>query len=448
MLACFDIEYTDFAEAVLPKSWMPFLSTPELSGFWNLYDDFLWAPQHMIAAASVILILCFHGVLLRSETAKTSAECAFLIGSLAATAVFTSVYSGVFSLVVIGAMMAFDYICKRKFRCDFNRTIGWQAAAVVLCLALTAYYVKFLFVYPPEKDPLAFGIMPCFGTLSRWWEYPLCFLQFYLIVLPMRLGVAYVFGMIALFAPGILPDQPLTKFCRKYIVASFLVIFFIHSTFYSNDFGWRLLFAPYLLLAAFSVFALHKVYQRIVRWVKKRWIAIAVCAPLVAVFFVISYWDYYTYRESLRYDASLHRDFARAVRGWEAVRSHTDKDDLVLCNPAGFYEIGKLYAGQESTNVFFSLYAQRDTPIADLIFSKCYSEFFPQEKLEARHQKVVAIFAGDPSSGDADYLADDLCVRALLVTPNDGLWKAPGGIESRFPMKEETDDYRVYWREK
>lgn len=447
LLVGFDIGYTDVAEMVVPKSWMSFLSTPKLSGFWNLYDDFIWAPQHMLAASAVILILGFFFALLKSENAKTSAAYAALLGLLATTAVFTSVYSGVFALIAVAVLMLFDYAHKREFRRDFNRILPWLGAAVFLCFALSAAYLKFLFSYPPENAPLAVGMMPCFGEIRFWWQYPLCFLQFYFLVLPMRLGIIYVFGMIAVFVPGVLPVHPLVNFCKKYVVATFLVIFFIHSTFYSNDFGWRLLSTSNLLLAVFAVFTLHRLYHGIVRCVKKRGIAIAVCTPFVAVFLVVSFFDYSVYRESLRYEPSLHKGFARAVPGWKVVQAHTGKDDLVLCNPAGFYKLGKLAASSESTNVFFSLYAERDTPIADLIFAKCYSEFFPQKKLEERYEKVVAIFAGAPSKSDADYLADDLKTRALLVTPFDGLWENPGAIGSRFPMKEETADFRVYWRE-
>lgn len=447
VLCFFDIEYTEIAAKILPGSWMPFFQSPKISGFWNMYDDFLWSPQHMFAAAAVILLLYLYDELLCQENAKTSAAYASLIGLCAAAAVFTSVYAGIFSLILVAAIKICDYIRKRDFRRRFNRAFGWQAAAVFICLLLTAMYLKFLFSYPPEEKPVGFGMMPCFGEIRHCWQYPLYFLQFYFCILPMRWGLIYVFGMIAVLTPGVLPEHPLTEFGKKWILAALLIIFFVHSTFYSNDFGWRFVAGAQLLLAVFSVFTVKMLYRRLLGRLRKRWIVCAVAAPFVFLFFWASHWYSGFYFAPLKYDAALHRTFARAVPGWKVVQAHTGKDDLVLCNPAGFYKLGKLAASSESTNVFFSLFAERDTPIADLIFSKCYSEFFPQKKLEALHQRCVAIFAGAPSQADADYLADTLKVRALIVTPLDGLWKNPGKIENRFPQKVETENYRVYWIE-
>ena len=264
----------------------------------------------------------------------------------------------------------------------------------------------------------------------------------------MRCGLIYICGMLAVFWPGVLPKHPLMTFCKKYTITSFLLIFFIHSTFYSNDFGWRFPAAPQFILAVFAAFFLCKVYGWIQCHAKKRWHAAVAIAPIAAVFLSVCTW--YLYKSNyapLKFDPAIHQAFARAVSGWEIVRKHTSKNDLVLCNPAGFYEIGKLYNSTESTNVFFSLYAQRNTPIADMIFAKCYSEFYPQNKLEKLHKRVVSIFNGNPSKEDTEYLADDLRTRAILVTPLDGLWQETGEIETRFPMKEETEDYKVYWRE-
>ncbi len=440
-----DSEYTGAAGALLPESWMRFFSAEEFPGFWNLYDNFIWSPQHMFAAAAVILILRFHDMLLRSGGAKTSAPVAALLGLFAAATVLTSVYSGCFALLLIAALMLWDYLRNGDFRLRFNRAFGWQIFALAISLALTAFYLKYLFAYPPENPPVGFGMMPCFGEVRHLWQYPFYFLQFYLCILPMRCGIVYVCGMLAVFWPGILPEHPLTGFFKKYVIASFLAVFFIHSTFYSNDFGWRFPAAPQFLLAGFSVFLLRKIYGRLIRGPRSQRVAAVVVAVFIAAGAYLQYENNFRH---LEFEPSLHRAFARAMPGWEVVRAHTGKDDLVLCNPDGFYDIGRIAGGTQSTNVFFSLYARRYTPVADLIFSKCYSEFFPQDRLEELYGRAIAVFAGNPSAADADYLADDLKVRAVLVTPLDGLWHCPGRIESRFPMKEETPDFRVYWRKK
>ncbi|MCB8673970.1 hypothetical protein, partial [Escherichia coli] len=61
-----------------------------------------------------------------------------------------------------------------------------------------------------------------------------------------------------------------------------------------------------------------------------------------------------------------------------------------------------------STNFFQLLYADRGTPLSDLIFAKCYSEFYDDDKLKKRYGELRRIFSGEVRGGDADYLADEL----------------------------------------
>ncbi|MBR4665077.1 MAG: hypothetical protein IKO93_14505, partial [Lentisphaeria bacterium] len=144
----------------------------------------------------------------------------------------------------------------------------------------------------------------------------------------------------------------------------------------------------------------------------------------------------------------LRGQFARSVKGWDVVHRYTERNDLVQCNPKSFYELGMLYEMKElSTNIFFSLYSQRATAVADMIFAKCYSEYYPQQKLQQRYDRVCRIFDGDPAEPDVGYLAGDLKVKAILVTPYDGMWKKPGAIRKYYPRLIQTPDFKVYLRE-
>ena len=82
-----------------------------------------------------------------------------------------------------------------------------------------------------------------------------------------------------------------------------------------------------------------------------------------------------------------------------------------------------------------------------MIFAKCYSEFYPQEKLQQRYDRVCRIFDGDPAESDVDYMADELKIKAVLVTPYDGIWEKPGAIRKYYPRLIQTPDYKVYLRE-
>ena len=79
-----------------------------------------------------------------------------------------------------------------------------------------------------------------------------------------------------------------------------------------------------------------------------------------------------------------------------------------------------------------------------MIFSKCYSEYYSQEKLQNRYDRVCDIFDGDPSESEIAYLAEELKIKAVLTTPYDGIWEKPGAIRKYYPHLIETPDYRVY----
>lgn len=78
-----------------------------------------------------------------------------------------------------------------------------------------------------------------------------------------------------------------------------------------------------------------------------------------------------------------------------------------------------------SVNIFQLLYAGRDTPISDLVFAKCYSEFYDEQKVKSRLQKVYRIFNGKVTSKDGDYLANGIVRKSpALITQRDKLWGA------------------------
>lgn len=119
---------------------------------------------------------------------------------------------------------------------------------------------------------------------------------------------------------------------------------------------------------------------------------------------------------------------------------------MVLCHPDAFRTIGTPSEAKPEvfSNPFFALYAGRYSPIGEQLLAKIYSEFYSQEDLDARCERVRAFFGGGPSRGEVDYVRDELKVKAILVTLQDGLWAEPGALAERYGTAAETDAYRVY----
>lgn len=351
--------------------------------FWGWQSQVSWVPQHAFAGTAVLLTVYWLFVLL---TQKTDWKLWTLTGATAATAFFCSVYAGTFALVLFGCGMGIWYLFSKKLRAGVNRNWMGIAVATAVGLCLSLGFFRYLFQYRPSAAPLVFGAYfdyrsePFLPVIWRW-------LHFYGLLLPWRLGLIYLVAAILFFRKKFISGTGafLADLWKVLFAVTFLSIFWIRSSFYSNDFGWRVILAGTMVAMVFTSVWFAQIYlsfreQRI--WNKRKFgtLAILLIVPLYAVgMFSMA-------KEDIGYtiisdDAETHRIFARSAKGWEKVREVAGTDELVLSNPAGFSEVNfvTMVDRQYATNVFFALYARRGSPISDLIFSQCYSEFYDPE---------------------------------------------------------------------
>ena len=432
----------NFAKKLLPENIFNALNPSGFVGFWGNFDNFVWSPHHMFSGAVVVLIVFFYFLMLKAKERGERLTIAVLIGILASSAAFASVYAGAFALVYAAISAAILYAANSGFRGGVNKNIIAHALMMAVFLALSFFYIRYLLSFKSETFPVAFGMIPAYENFGGWLRY---LFSFYCFVLPNNIGACFVLGAAACLAPGLLPKSGVMQFFRIFAAVSFLSVAFIHSSFYSNDFGWRSIAAASLILSLFTAFVLVKFVDWLRAGAGARKIfgcsVLALLAALEASFFA----DAQRYLGIRKSYPELRPQFARSAKGWDIVNSHTKKTDIVQCNPKSFCELGKLIEGLDySTNVFFALYSKRAAAVGDLIFAKSYSEFYPMAKLKARYARICRIFEGGPSERDIAYLADELKIKAILITPYDGIWNNPGAIAQYYPRLIETPDYKVY----
>lgn len=427
-----------FLRTVLPDA-VTGVPDAGFNSYWDVADNLLWAPQHCISATVILAVVWLYLRMLSRPDRRSGLPYAALIGVLAAAAAMTSVYSGCFVLAFLGLFfLGFLAFCP-EFRRDFRRHVPAQILAAAVFAVLAFGYLLFLAQgQVSDVSPLAFGPDTCYSDAMERSGWIVVALNFLLYVLPWRLGADYVLALAAVAIPGALPRTRLARTFVFFAALSLLLPLLFHSTFYSNDFGWRFIQPAEQLMPVFSsVFLVRLLGRRRLAWLG---VALILVTAVLAVVNPTGAFNFKVRRESW----DEHRAFARAVPGWRTVRRIAGPRDLVLSNPAGFPGIGGVCNADKTTNLFLSLYAERNSPIGDLVFAKCYSEFYDGADLERRFNRVKGIFAGNPRAEDADYLADDLKVRAILVTTEDGLYRSPGAIGERYDVAEETPGYRVY----
>ncbi len=405
--------------------------------YWDAANNLLWSPQHCIAATAILAVVWLYIRMLDRPDRRSALPYAVQIGILAAAAAMTSVYSGCFVLAFLGLLFLGFFAFRPQFRRDFLRHIPEQILAVAVFAVLAFGYLLLLALgQTGAESPLAFGPDTCYSAAMEKSGWVVVALNFLLYLLPWRLGPAYILALAAIVIPRVLPRTRVARVFACFALLSFLFPLLLHSTFYSNDFGWRFIQPAEQLLPVFSSVLMVCLLGR----GRRAWLGGALLLA-VLVLSVADPTDEFNVRKTADGE---HKAFARAVPGWRTVRRITGPRDLVLSNPAGFPGIGGVETADKTTNLFLSLYAERSSPVGDLVFAKCYSEFYDGGKLERRFSRVKGIFAGNPSAEDADYLADDLRVKAILVTSADGLYRSPGALGKRYDVAEETPEYRVY----
>lgn len=439
----------NYLNNLLPSAITRFCPTPD-SGFWPIIDNYVWSPQHNIAATMVILALYLFTLLLKEENRTEKRELAICIGLLGCAACLTSIYAGAVASLIFAIILLFVCVFDKSLRKDFSHNFGYICIAVFIALMLSAKFFSYLWTSGIENSILGFGILPEYKTsVTGFGSFVRSWLHFYIVTLSWRQGLVYMLGLIAIFVPCVLPAKKrFVQFGKIVVLGTFASIFFVHTNFYSNDFGWRVINAGIFFLAIFSTLLVTKVYELMIsnkNKAVKYFSGTFLC--LLAIYSVLSLPTFFNDTIGFRIDYPKERVvFAKATKAWDVVREHTDKKDIVLSNPNGFCDLCYVDLNHEkySTNIFFSLFAQRYSAIGDYNFAISYSNYYSAEKVKQCFDKVVKIFAGNPTKQDADYLADTLKVKAIVVTPQDGLWKSDGKLNERYSKIIRSNYYRVY----
>ena len=454
-LAIFNPNTAEFITSHLPKAVNNIIFTEVYSGFWGFLSNCIWSPHHTLAAAFITADVFLFSAMLRKR--DFSFDYPLIIGVIGAGSFFCSVYAGIFGAIFFGLSLFVFWLTNVNARRLLNSRLLPTFLCAAIALAISGPYVKYLSDFPPAQPPLAFGIPPSYqysGAISAAYA----FIHFFFITLPLRWGVIYLLGLYSLFVGFSFSKQSRDKdwltplFFKGLTLTSLFAVFICHSTFYTNDFGWRSVMPAYNVLLIFSaVFAdssavkmlSHKGLARSAKSTAVVTILIIYCAAVAP-----EVWNTVLH-DKVTAKPEIHQSFTEAVKGWEEVRNLTGKQELVLCNPVGFQDMNiiNIIKDEEgnscSVNIFQLLYAGRDTPISDLVFAKCYSEFYDEQKLKSRYKKVYRIFNGKVTSKDGDYLANELCVKALLITQRDKLWGATDTLLNRYTIVSDKKNYKI-----
>lgn len=412
-------------------------------GFFSFYSSIAFSPHGFMACITMILVMYLYSLMLDADDKAESIKLAVLIGFLAPSAFYNSIYGGILSAVVLAISAAILYVIKSGIREKINAKIIQHIIIVVIVLILSISYILYLFARTTSGGAgLALGLLPAFGNISGI-KVIAAFFDFFLFLLPSNTGTMIFAVLMFIFIPRQFASDKFISIIRTFCIVCLGSVFFIHSSATTNDYGWRMVGIPNLV-GTIIISLLFTRWYAYLSTKKKIYgvIPIAVCAVVIVLCRAPI--------EEILIPVDLGADnieFAEAIKGWEVVRSYTDKNDIVMCNPGAFMDVSMRNEtnNYQGVNYFSAFYAGRYIVINDLLTTKT-SFIGPQsfDEIDGLYNRMVNVFAGNVSAEDVEFLAVEQKVKALLVLAQDGLYSNEGSISEKYKLVDENEHYKVY----
>lgn len=404
-------------------------------GFGGWFFQSSWVPQHLVSTTCVLLSVALMHALTKRR------------GPLPIVALALSIAAGFESSTWVGgvvfALVAVVVVPLLALRTEASRRGGFLVAlgaTALLVIGLTwPFFVDQLgsAAIRQHGSPI---IVRAFDVFGRGFAKPVRDLLdgpgFWLVLLPIELGAAYLFGLFALVR-SIAKRRPATSnsaliaaFAATGLVALAAAAWLVSTFADNNDLSWRAGLLGAAVLIVFAAAALAK-------WsADRRRFVVAV----VLVFIALGLPE--TWLQMRRnVDGHLQAEgvaFARMPALWSKVREHAAPDERVANNPQAFANMTPW-----PVNIAWSLLADRRSCYAGWELTQVFTAV-PHDRLRTIDALFRRVFAGDASPGDVDAMATTYQCRVVAVTSDDGAW-------TRDPFRDSAayrlvDEDAAHWR--
>jgi hypothetical protein len=395
-----------------------------------------WVPQHLMAAACVVLAIVL----------MVRLSCGFTLFAFAA-----------FALLVVAGFEASTWIGGVTF------AVAAPAAALVLlgrlepkrrapfliaCIAAAA--LALVLAVPLLRDQAAataqrgggfpIGIDP-YEVLGPWFpehvRRVLDLPAFWLVLLVIEFPAILIPGAIALatlLKSGPESGQKRVIAALAALAAASLVVTWLLTSRLGdhNDLAWRAVLPGVLVLIIAAAAGLA-------RWISRRAYGAAFAAVAALILGVPGAFDL-AIRNASGHASGSATALAQAPALWAAVRAHASADERVANNP--------LYLADATpwpVNISWALLANRRSCFAGRELALAYVAL-PDARREVINAQFIRVFSGQGSPADASALANQYACRVMVITPADGAWiNDPFAANASFRLVEfKPDRWKIY----
>lgn len=447
--------YFNILSAILGFRWNKLVNHPDTHELEVLWVQLSWAPQHVFSALTSVVLIFLTSHALHNKSFRW--QHAWLIGLTAAAGFGSSIWVGGIALLCI---IPFVLLMLKISDTDCSKMFTPLLSALLICIVFSFPILTAITSGPAGVEGLPLTIKVFLSSLLTesnsfpqkvihiflyWWQF-----------LPLSFGIVYILGLLA-----VLRYRPKNSEIRLFFILSVVVILgdllfiqFIQSNIANNDFGWRTVLIPAMLLIIWGSVTLTELSDTTNRcsllvisprgkhiFTALAWIGITLG---MASTIVLLRWPE-PVRQSGAPDQAfneLHQDFLKLSMAWQAINKHTGKSDLVQSNPDSPYNtVITPWSAPASLALLGNRATAYSEPESATVFAFSYSE----KQRQAHHLAVKAIFLPQPTLEALLYARDTLNIKALLVDHHDPCWASQAFEKSGlFSLVESHPTYKIY----
>lgn len=448
--------------AILPQImgawWKDFIDLPQGHPLEVLWVQLSWAPQHVFAALCSVLLLFLVTHALLSPRLRWNY--AVIAGLTAAAGFGASVWVGGVALAIaIPALVLVLLLALSPLRFDYSKYGMPLILALGVCAIFSLPVLYAVTSGPKVADgfPLALKLYNSTRLFERdtLLDIVAHIVLYWLQFLPLCLGIVYVLGLFAIstYSPRDLETRIFKYLSVSAILAYLLVIQWVQSAISNNDFGWRSVNVPFMLLLIWAAVALTELQRHLSRRHDKEILRRVrpALTPLIWVGITIGIlasfrtWHFPQPNPSPgphnKKQLVLHQDFFHQREVWESLRRHTEPGDVVQNNPSNYAKVVTPWPAPAPV----ALFGDRPVAYGDRDTVNVFAHPYDKTQKDMQYAAIMALYKARPRLTSLAYARDTLKIKALLVVPRDRVWKSEA-IENSgiYRLVEATDRFKIY----
>lgn len=437
------------------RKWIDYI--PEVHLFNPVWMQASWAPQHVFSAlTSVIVVFILADAVSRTKLPWMHA---LILGFTVAAGFSSSVWVGGVALALVAPLLLAGlwYLLPQP-----SKSIMPLLAGIFICIVFSIPILSSILSGPSGNEGFPLAIEPYFytrfiGDKGSLWQQAANLIMYCIQFLPLNLGLIYLLGILAL--ANYIPRQDnesrgLLILSSIVVVSYFLMVQFIRSSIYNNDFAWRSVLVPMMLLMVWAAVLLTELPLKKDNWrlVSRRLNQYSFFMPLVWAGITISclstayLWSWpkpHPHRKPDANTLALHQDLLNLRNAWQSIEKYTSPSDLVQSNPDSPL---KRVLSNWPAPADLALFGNRPTAYTEPESVAVFAHSYNKQQKDKQYKSLQGLFSQAPSIDNLRNAHDQLKIKALLVERHDPVWNNRLIFEASglYKLVEQTENYKIY----